>query len=61
MLRCGKFIIVNFTLLSDIDIGKPKSQSGASYLIHFLFLAGLSVVFSSDNQAISFYQKLVSR
>ena len=27
MLRCGKLIIVNFTLLSDIDIRKPKSIS----------------------------------
>ena len=49
MLRCGKLIIVNFTLLSDIDTRKPKSQSAAPYVIHFLYLAGLSVVFSSDN------------
>ena len=54
MLNYGKLIIVNFTLLSDIDNRKPSSESGAAYVIHFLFLAGLSIVFSSGNQPFHF-------
>ena len=42
MFYCGKLliIIVNFTLLWDIDNRKRTSEWGASYLIHFLFLVG---------------------
>ena len=42
MFYCGKLliIIVNFTLLWDIDNRKRTSEWGASYLIHFLFLLG---------------------
>ena len=51
MLRGSKLIIVNFTVLLDIDIRKPTIKSGDAYVIHFLFLAGLPVVFSLGNQA----------
>ena len=54
MLNCGKLIIVNFTLLSDIDNRKPLSESLAAYVIHFFFLAGVSVLFSSGNQPLHF-------
>ena len=51
MLRCSELIIVNFTLLSDIDITKPKSKSGAAYVIFILnFSSGLSLVLSLVNQ-----------
>ena len=60
MLNCGKLIIVNFALLSDID-RKPLSESGTTYMymyvIHFRFLAGVSVVFSSGNQPFHFTKK----
>ena len=55
MLNCGKLIVVNFTLDSDIDNRKPSSELGAAYVMHnFLFLAGLSVVFASGNQPFRF-------
>ena len=54
MLSCDKLIIVSVTLMSDIDNREPTSESGAAYVIHFLFLAGLSVVFSLGNQAFHF-------
>ena len=57
MLNCGKLIIVNFALLSDIDNRKPLTESGAAYVIHFLFLAGVSVVFSLGNQPFHFTKK----
>ena len=57
MLNCGKLTIVNFTLLSDIDNRKQSSESDAAYVIHFLFLAGLSVVFSLGNQPFHFTNK----
>ena len=49
MLNCGKLITVNFTLLSDIDKRKTLIESSAADVIHFLFLAGLSIGFSSGN------------
>lgn len=56
MLSCCKAItvIVYFKLLLDIGNGKPASDLGAACVIHFLFLAGLSTVFSSGNQAFHF-------
>ena len=54
MLNYEKFTLVNFTLLSDIDNRKPSSESDAAYVIHFLFLAGLSVDFNSGNQPFHF-------
>ena len=56
MLSCCKAItvIVYFKLLLDIGNGKPASDLGAACVIHFLFLARLSTVFSSGNQAFHF-------
>ena len=53
-LRQINNIIVNVALLSDIDKRKATSESGAAYVIHFLFLAGLSVVFPPGNQTFHF-------
>ena len=44
MLNFGKLKIVNFKLLSDTDNRKPLRESGAAYVLHFLFLAALPVV-----------------
>ena len=55
MLNCSKFVIVNFTftLLSDIDNTK-LTRLLKVIIFHFLFLAGLSIVFSSGNQLFHF-------
>ena len=45
MLSFGKLKIVNFKILSDIDDRKPSSESGAAYVIHFLFLAAFLFFF----------------
>ena len=52
MFYCGKLliIIVNFTLLWDIDNRKRTSEWGASYLIHFF----------PGQPPFLFYQKLVT-
>ena len=49
-------LLLNFTLLSHIDITKPKGKSGAAYVIniHLLFMAGLSSCFFFGNQAFHF-------
>ena len=54
MLSYDKLIIVKVTLLLDIDNRKATSESSAAYVIHFLFLAGLPIVFSLGNQAFHF-------
>ena len=55
MLNCGKLLIVNFILLSDIDNRNPSSESGAAYVIHFLFLAAWVILFfSSGNESFHF-------
>ena len=61
-----KLILVNFTLLSDIDNGKASSEWGATFVIHhdlYTFsIFGLVVsCFSFEQPTFSFYQNLVAR